>query len=292
MVNNAFLERASCPFCEHKKSKLIFKKSLDSNEAKIFFSKHLNKNFPFKILKKKKFLVLECENCSGIYQKNVLNKKYTNFFYENFVPQEKSYLKKKNNEKSLDKIYSSEIKYLKKFFEKKRINTLEIGAGWGYWAKCAKKNMLNVSVVEISKIRRKYLKQNKIKTFMHLDEIKEKFDLIYSDQTFEHLTYPLKYLRKINKLLNPGGIVYLKVPPGIYIKKKLNKYYNFREDEIIPLEHINVFNRKVNRIIAEKVGLNYIFPKNIYYIFSFDFFKRNIINFYEFYTSKTIIFRK
>ena len=169
---------------------------------------------------------------------------------------------------------------------------LEIGSGWGNWAKLAKKNNFDVTSVEIAKIRRKFLKKNKIKSYKSIDNIKKKFDLIYSDQTFEHLAEPYNFLKRLLKLLNYDGYIYLKVPPGIYIKKKLANNYKFNDDEIIPLEHINVFNRKVNKVISKRLKIKYFYPFFNSNIFSLNFYKRNLINFYEYYSSKTIIFKK
>jgi len=40
------------------------------------------------------------------------------------------------------------------------------------------------------------------------------FDIIFSFETFEHLLHPHKAMRKLKKLLNPGGIILGSVPLG------------------------------------------------------------------------------
>ena len=40
------------------------------------------------------FTVVECIKCTGIYQKNILNDKYIYKFYEKYVPQKESLIKK------------------------------------------------------------------------------------------------------------------------------------------------------------------------------------------------------
>tara|TARA_B100001029_G_scaffold172242_1_gene169811 strand:+ start:2808 stop:3689 length:882 start_codon:yes stop_codon:yes gene_type:complete len=293
VVDSAIIKRKKCPFCNYKFSKIIYKKKLNSPEITKFLKHHLSSKFPFNVLNKKYFIVLECKNCTGIYQQNILNKKYNKIFYEEYVPQEDSFIKKKEYNKIYNKIYQSEIEYIKSLLAKEnKINVLEIGAGWGLWSILAKKNNMNVTAIEIANVRRKFLKKNKINTYKSIKSVNKKFNLIYSDQTFEHLSNPLDYLFKLSKLLKPGGYIYLKVPPGIYIKRKLKKNYQFGDDEIIPLEHINVFNRKVNNLLAKKVGLKYIYPQNIYSYFSINFFIKNLNNFYEYISSKTIIFKK
>ena len=292
MVKNVFIYRTNCPFCKSKNINSIYSKKYFSKDTKTFFKRHLN-NFPIYILKNRDFIVMECADCTGIFQKNILNKNFTTKFYEKYVPHDVAFKKKKNNSEYLTKVQSYEILLIKSYFKDiSNIKVLEIGAGWGFWSINAKKNNLDVTAVELSTTRRKYLRKNKIKVYTSVDAIDKKFDFIFSDQTFEHLSHPYDYLKKVSKLMNKGGIIYLKVPPGIYIKKKLNKNYRFCQDEIIPLEHINVFNRKVNKIMAKKLGIKYLYPKNVCNFFSKDFFKKNLINFYEYYSSKTIVFQK
>ena len=118
-----------------------------------------------------------------------------------------------------------------------------------------------------------FIKKNKIKVYSSVKNLKGKFHFIFSDQTFEHLTNPYLTLKKISKLLSKHGIIYLKVPPGVFIKNKLNENYKVGDDEIIPLEHINVFNNKVNKLMAKNLGLKHIYPKNFYPLFSIKFLK-------------------
>ena len=292
MVKNALIKRNKCPFCNSTSFNEIYKKYFLSDDIKIFLNKHLN-NFPLNILKNKNFVVMECRNCSGIFQKYILNKTYNKLFYEKYVPHDVAFHKKTKFKNYFNKIYNYETSLIKKYFKNEnKINVLEIGAGWGFWSLNVKKNNLDITTVEISKTRRKFMKKNNIKSFSSLASLKSKFHFVFSDQTFEHLSNPLDTLKKVSKLLKKGGIIYLKVPPGIYIKKKLNNNYIVGEDEIIPLEHINVFNRKVNSVIAKILGLQYSYPKNPCHFLSLEYFKKLINNFYEHRSNKTIIFQK
>ena len=292
MVSKIFDTRKKCPFCSHNKSKILLHRRLDSTEMIKFFKNHLSKKFPKTILKNQNFIIMECENCSGIYQKNILNSAYIKKFYEKYVPQKESFNKKKINKKYLNKVFNYETSLIQEYFKNDRkIDVLEIGAGWGFWSINAKK-MFNTTATEISKTRRKFIKKNNIEVFDSLNKINKKFNFIYSDQTFEHLNFPFLELKSAVKLLKKKGIIFLKVPPGIYIKKKLTNDYKISADEISPLEHVNVFNRKTNLILAKKLKLQYLYPKNIYPLFSLLYFKKSISNFYEFFSSKTIIFRK
>ena len=292
MVKRALIERVKCPFCGSKNLQSIYKKNYLSEDIKNFLKKHLNR-FPLKILEKKNFEVIECLNCTGIFQKNILSKFYNKQFYEKYVPHKFAFNKKKKISQYLSKVYNYEYSIIKKYFKNKiKIKVLEIGAGWGHWLlNINKYKNFVVTAVEISETRRKFLIKNKIKTFSSMNSIKGKFDFIFSDQTFEHLSEPFLTLKKISKNLKKGGIIYLKVPPGIYIKQKLKKDYKVTDDEIIPLEHINVFNKKVNKVLAKNLDLKYLYPLNPYRLFSLDYFKKLIINFYNYHSSKTIIFQ-
>ena len=69
MVKNVFEVRKKCPFCKSKNFQVIFQKNFDSPDIIKFFRSHLNKNFPIKILKNEKYIVLECKRCSEFSKK-------------------------------------------------------------------------------------------------------------------------------------------------------------------------------------------------------------------------------
>ncbi len=292
MVRNVFYIRKNCPFCNSRNINIIYEKNYQSEDIQIFLKKHLN-NFPLDILKNKKFTVMECKICTGIFQKNILNKTYVKKFYEEYVPQNEALGKKEANKEYLNKICNDEISFIEKYFKgEKNISILEFGAGWGFWSLNAQNKNLDVTAIELSKTRIKYLKKKNIRVYSSIINLKKKYNFIFSDQTFEHLSQPFNVLKKLSNMLKKNGIIFIKVPPGIYIKKKLNSNYKACDDELIPLEHINVFNKGVNRCIAKKLNLKYLYPKNINSIISINFFKKMITNFYEHHSSKTIIFKK
>ena len=92
MVKNAFIYK--CPFCKSKNINNIYSKKYLSKDIKTFLKQHLN-NFPIYILRNKDFIVMECADCTGIFQKNILNKKFTNRFYDKYVPHDVAFIKKK-----------------------------------------------------------------------------------------------------------------------------------------------------------------------------------------------------
>ena len=48
----------------------------------------------------------------------------------------------------------------------------------------------NISAFEISEKRINFMRKNNIKVIDELDNFKDKFDLIYSEETFEHISKP------------------------------------------------------------------------------------------------------
>ena len=109
MVKNAFIYRTNCPFCKSKNINTIYTKKYFSEEIKIFLKKHLN-NFPIYILKNKDFIVMECADCSGIFQKNILNKNYTKKFYDKYVPHDVAFRKKKKILSTFQKFYPTRFR--------------------------------------------------------------------------------------------------------------------------------------------------------------------------------------
>ena len=101
----------------------------------------------------------------------------------------------------------------------------------------------------------------------------KKYDLIYSDQTFEHINDPMETLKLLDESLNSGGYILLNFPSSFRFKSKVKKNYVPKKDEAHPLEHLNLFNRSsINHLIKE-TNLKLINFK------SFNFF--NLRSFYK-----------
>ena len=74
----------------------------------------------------------------------------------------------------MNKIFDYEISLLASYFQnEKKISVLEIGAGWGFWSLRAKSKNIEVTAIELSKTRIKYLKK-KILRFFFNKKIKKK----------------------------------------------------------------------------------------------------------------------
>jgi len=116
-----------------------------------------------------------------------------------------------------------------------------------------------------------------------------KFDLIYSDQTFEHLADPGKVIKSLIGLLNKNGCFFFKVPPGRFFKRKLNENYLAQKDEATPLEHINIFTKDSVQYLANKYKLQKV---NLFKIFELNSFKYLISDIYQNFVGKKYLYRK
>ena len=290
MINKKYFKvRTKCPLCNSKKIKILFMKKFNEIKTNLFFSKHLNKNFPMKILDNNFYKIAECQICGIIFQSNILNKKYNEKFYDEYIDH-KSIIINKNFHKLNENFYNKEVKLLEKIYGNKKINILEFGAGMGSWVLAMKNaGYQNISAVEISKKRRQFLKKKNINCKKSLSNFKNKFDLIYSDQTFEHLADPGKVIKSLIGLLNKNGCFFFKVPPGRFFKRKLNENYLAQKDEATPLEHINIFTKDSVQYFENKYKLQKI---NLFKIFELNSFKYLISDIYQNFVGKKYLYRK
>ena len=287
--------RAKCPLCNFSKFKCIYSYSYNKPQVRKFLRKHFSNKFSLKILKNKNFEINECKLCKILFQKIIFNKKYHKKLYENYVKEEVSKRKKINFNTKNFQTYLNELKSIEYSLKKKprEIKILEIGAGWGYWALFARSYNFNVETIEVSPTRQNFIKKNNLISYQNLKKVfKKKFDVIYMDQTFEHLESPHYTLKIINKILKKEGLLIIKVPSGLFSKYKLSNNYCFKNDEFIPFEHINIFNLKTFFYITKKFPFRFKFPFSSKSIFSLIFFKDMIKYIFNLVTNKCIILQK
>lgn len=283
-----FIARKKCPICSEKK---LFKKKVDihKNEAIYLLQKYYKKKISLGIFKNYIYKILKCSRCELEFQEFICNKKLSYHLYENIINKKESLNKKTKLNFIGFNNYLKEIELISKIFKKdsNKIKILEFGCGWGFWSRLAQSFNFDVRTIEISKSRIKFFQKYGIKNLKKLKK-RDKFDFIYSNQVFEHLSHPkIEFLNLISHL-NKQGYLFIKVPSPFMmnIKKIFKKYPH--ENILFPLEHINLYKKKTFEFLANKYKLkicNYKILK-IGGIFSIILYVKNFL------TSSFVLFQK
>jgi len=227
------------------------------------------------IASKKNFDILECSKCdmritSPFPEENELHKYYES---KNYRPHKKrSYL-------PIDYIYNIIRKFM--FFKKRKLieknsnlkkgKLLDIGCGTGEFAEFMKNSGWEVVCVDSSKearniaMERFNLKVLEVEEFFNLKNVK--FDVITMWHTLEHVDKPLKYVDKVNKILNDNGKFVFAVPNYKSFDSKFFGEYWSANDVPRHLYHYSIKSvkkivKKSNLVISNIKGL----PFDAYYV--------------------------
>ncbi len=238
--------RSSCPVCKDSRIKEIFSLPYNSREMIEFLSSYYKGTIDLKKLYGQHYKLLECGNCNLIFQEQIPNKKFSQELYEKYIDKDDSLKKKDDYEKKYHKKLFYEMSLIKRIFKKKNeeISILDFGAGWGFWLNYLKKNNFDVYAFEVSETRIDFLKKNKIKIISDIINTDNKFDFIYSEETFEHISDPKETLINLSKILKENGFIMLRFPSSFLFKLRLNEGYKPCADCAHPLEHINLLKKK------------------------------------------------
>ncbi len=270
-------ERKNCPICSDIKFKTIF--SLPYKNISFLKNYYKDKINPYlNELEKYDYVISECLNCSLIFQKHIPNENFSELLYEKIINDEESKIKKLSVSGHL-KDFELFKKIIKK--ENQDISILEFSSGNGDWAYEAKKLNFDITANEYSKIRIETLKKKSLKVCDNINACKDKFDIIYSDQVFEHIPNPAETLKLLMTLLKSHGYIYLKFPSSFMFKNKLKMNYQPQKDCAHPLEHINTFNRKAFSHLIKDMNLE-IFYHNRHSAFNYKKYLKLLKDFFYF----------
>ena len=146
-------------------------------------------------------------------------------------------------------------------------NIFDFGMGWGSYLFMAKAYGYNVCGLEVSKERTEFAVEMGIPCVASLAALGDrKFDFIHSDQTLEHLNYPLETLREIAHYLKPDGVVFLSVPNGSWTLEQIKRGgYDLFRKITYPLEHVNCFSHSSLVKMADIAGLKPMPPYMLFF---------------------------
>lgn len=275
--------RSCCPACKETKKKEIFSLPYNSKVMIDFLSSYYKSMIDIKKLNGYHYKLIKCENCNLIFQEQIPNEKFSQQLYEKYINKDDSFKKKDDYEKKYHKKLFYEMGLIKSIFKKKKeeISILDFGAGWGFWLNYLKKNKFDVHAFEISETRVNFLKKNQIKVISDIENIDNRFDFIYSEETFEHISHPKETLINLSKILKEDGFIMLRFPSSFLFKLRLNKKYKPCADCAHPLEHINLLNKKSFEAMILDSNLEIINFKSKFN-FSLRNFLKDIKNFFYF----------
>lgn len=255
----AFVLRDNCSVCSSTDVTLVLDLPYTDTRVRAFIDVYYEGRVPENVLTSGNYRLASCNQCGLLYQAEILDSEHMFQLYENWISAERSLDKKRYADTGLFKRYSRDIEGLASMVNKKPCDTrvLEFGAGWGYWGRLAQAYGFNVEGVELSKVRREYSQARGLRVSESLDNlIGKKFDIIYSDQVFEHVDNPRAVLRELVKVMAEDGIIKISVPDGRNMLKKITQSnWQVSKDALHPLEHINCFTRKSLSSLADLEGL-------------------------------------
>lgn len=213
-----------------------------------------------------RYIVVECKECSLIYQKDIPNEFLLERIYGVWLDPVAAAERNKNHLGSNVKQYIQEQLIISKLTKGKKLRILDYGMGHGRWCELALNFGHDVYGYEFENERVKNLiAKNKIKPIDYNEILEHKFDFINSEQVFEHLVQPLEVLIHLKQSLTKKGIIRLGVPSGVNLKEiiNLNKSLNFVKGSknnltpIVPLQHLNCFTPETLIKLGTKAGLNH-----------------------------------
>ena len=251
-----FIDQKKCKICSAE-GEVVTNLKFENQEIINFFTSVYNKqisNFLKKKIGKKRFILKKCSHCQFIWQSNTPKNLFLKQLYDKIIDPKESFKKSKKTSLETIKNYQREITFIQNFHDKKNLNILDFGAGWGTWLLAIKKQCPNIFALELSSSRRKFLKNKKIKlvNLNNTSNYKSFFHVIKLEQVLEHVANLDRVILNLKKILIKGGILSIGVPNG---KKEINKnVITIKKGPIQPLEHLNCFNNKSLKLCLKKNG--------------------------------------
>ena len=142
------------------------------------------------------------------------------------------------------------------------LRVLDFGMGWGRWLLIARGLGCQVWGVELAEEKRRHAAALAIPILGWDEIVDHQFELVNTEQVFEHLVDPHETLLHLCRALAPGGLLKVSVPPGGDVGRRLRandwnapKRTRNSLNAVAPLEHLNCYAGRSLLALAERVGL-------------------------------------
>jgi 2-polyprenyl-3-methyl-5-hydroxy-6-metoxy-1,4-benzoquinol methylase len=266
LQNFGFIERSVCPACKGTNLNTLYELAAGSQ----VISKYLHNFYKdqggidISLLKDWPYRLSECKSCTLVFQQVILNDFGMQVLYERWINPAITYEESKKHDLQYYLNLIEEIKQAIDFFGKKpyELNIMDFGMGWSEWCKAGSALGCNVTGAELSEARIQNALKHNIRVVNINDSLENEFDLINTEQVFEHIPEPFETLQKLVTITKPGGLIKISIPDCIRLHEllKLNDWDARKGTEnslniVAPLEHINSFTFTSLNKMASAAGL-------------------------------------
>ena len=188
------------------------------------------------------FSLYECKNCKCRFFDKYQYKVSIDDMYEHLAKKKKVF----SVEFRQSTYWIDQKKLLLKYMDKKPSSILDIGCRTGDFLMHFDDSIIREGV-ELSPHYANIAKQRGLKIYNDFVEninFNQNYDIVSVYAILEHLIEPLKFLDKINLLVNQGGIFIILIPTFECLVEKLYSMINHRWHMYSPPEHLNFFSKK------------------------------------------------
>ena len=207
--------------------------------------------------------VVQCRYCGLQFVNPMPNKEYLdklyrqdgdeNPYYQNYI------MERTDREKSYNRQYHHRLKLIEKY-SKEKGNLLDIGCGGGFFLKAARERGWDPHGIDIVPKFVKFANDELQLTNVNscsLEELeyeKHFFDVIVLWDLIEHLPHPSNFLKTINRLLRPDGLLVVWTPNSrnaVWLKENWSGYKQ--------LQHLYFFSPKTLNRTLKSTGFRMIY---------------------------------
>ncbi|MEM7207285.1 MAG: class I SAM-dependent methyltransferase [Pseudomonadota bacterium] len=256
------IDRNECPVCSQPEAQELYRASFGQPALSSFLQQFYKNRYDHS-LSNRDYILDQCQRCSLIFQRGVLNDPGMMMLYDHWIDNEASLRKKQSAKPKTTRQYARVIDAIGRYFPRSpgTVRVLDFGMGWGYWAHMAQSHGYDVTGLEYSENRLAHARSIGVNAVKHLSTGEQMFDFVLANQVLEHVPDPRQTLQTIAAHLAHGGIAHIRVPDGRGVAKKIRAHgWSGEIEPVHPLEHINCFTRPSLIRLARNCGLKPISP--------------------------------
>lgn len=267
MSKSPFVHRTHCPACGSEARDEIHSAAYDAPPLSGFLESFYRPQGGFEPqhLAGARYRVAECAACALLYQLDIPDDFLKERLYDHWIDPEGA-RRAHDRIRGVDFYHrlAREVELAVRYFGRRpaELAFFDFGMGWGEWCFMARSFGCAVAGAELSPARLAFARANGIRLVAWEEIPAQRFDLINTEQVFEHVDRPLETLRHLVRGLAPGGLVKLSVPDAPGVKRRLARADWTAPpgsagdlNAVAPLEHINCFAGRSLEAMAARAGL-------------------------------------